>query len=177
MHGVVINSMGAERLEKWVDTSGSGPEALLHHRFLKPPYGYAIGVLLWPVFISITSLWVVLLQSNPPSIVSTVGGLIIVGGGFMITSISSALVMGATAWNTPDERIRRQFTLFCLSLILAVLLFGLHLNPSLISYRSALGLSAFAAYELSKIVFLGPAIGFAFVIFSLVVLVYRSHLK
>jgi len=85
--------------------------------------------------------------------------------------------MGATAWNTPDERIRRQFALLSLSLLLAVPLFGLYRNWPTIPYRYELGLSVFAAHELSKIVLLGPAIGFAFVTFPLVVLVYRSLLE
>ncbi|WP_423743708.1 hypothetical protein V5735_11825 (plasmid) [Haladaptatus sp. SPP-AMP-3] len=169
--------MGTETLEKWVDASGSGPESLLQRRFLKPPYGYVIGIVLWPVFISIMSVWGVLLQSGPPSIVVTVGGLVVGVGSFVVASMGSALVMGITAWNTPDERIRRQLALLFPSLPLAVLLFGLYLNWPMTPYRSKLGLSAFVANELSKIVFLGPAIGFAFVISPLAVLVHRSRLK
>lgn len=170
------NSMKAETLERWVGTSNSGLESLLHHRFLEPPYGYVIGVVLWPVFLSILSVWGVL-QFGLPSTVVTLGGLVVGVGGVVMTSMSSALVMGVTAWNAPYERVRRQSTLLFLSLLLAVPLFGLYFRWPSIPYRHELGLSAFAAHELSKIVFLGPAIGFAFVIFPLVVLIHRSRLK
>jgi len=168
--------MRAKTLKRWAGTSGSGLESLLQHQFLKPPYGYVIGIVLWPVFISIFSIWAVL-QSGLPSTVVTIGGLVIGVGSFVIASMGSALVMGVTAWNTPDERIQRQSALLFLSLLLSIPLFSLYANWPMIPYRHELGLSAFAAHELSKIVFLGPAIGFAFIISPLVVLVYRSRLK
>lgn len=169
--------MEVKTLEKWADVPGSGPESLRRHRCLEPPYGYVIGVVLWPVFISLISVWAVLLQSGLPSIVDTVGGFVIGVGGFVVTSTISALLMGVTAWNTPDERIRRQFVFLFLSLLLAVLLFGLYLNWPMIPYSYELGLSTFVAHELSKIAFLGPAVGFAFVIFPLAALAHRTHLK
>lgn len=168
--------MRSGTLKKWIDTSDSGLESLLHHRFLKPPYGYVIGVALWPVFMSIISVWAVL-QSGLPSSVVTVGGLVVGVGSFVVTSTSSALVMGVTAWNAPYKRIQRQFAFLFLSLLLAVPLFGLYLNWPTVPYRYELGLSAFVAHELSKIVFLGPAIGFTFVISPLVILIYRYYLK
>jgi len=168
--------MRTETLESWLDTGGSGSKSLLRHRFLKPPYGYVLGVALWPIYISILSVWGLLLFGLP-STVGTLGGLTVGIGGIVVTSLSSALVMGATAWNTPHERIRRQFTLLSLSLLLAVPLFGLYRNWPTIPYGYELGLSVFAAHELSKIVLLGPAIGFGFVTFPLVVLVYRSLLE
>ncbi|MFC4448346.1 hypothetical protein [Halorussus aquaticus] len=168
--------MRAETVEEWMDTSGPGPESLLRHRFLEPPYGYVIGVVLWPVFLSIVSVWGVLQSVLPPTVV-TVGGLVVGIGGFVVTSTSSALLMGVTAWNTPYERVRRQSVLLCLSLVPSALLFGLYLRWPSIPYRYELGLSVFLAHELSKIVFLGPAIGFAFVISSLVVFVYRACIK
>ena len=168
--------MRAETLEKWVDTTDSRLESLLHHRFLEPPYGYVMGVVLWPVFISILSVWG-MLQFGLPSTVVTLGGLVVGVGCFVVTSMSSALVMGVTAWNTSYERVRRQSALLFLSLLLAVPLFGLYFHWPSIPYSDELGLSAFAAHELSKIVFLGPAIGFAFVLSPLVVLVHRSHFK
>lgn len=166
--------MRAKTPEKRVATSGSGPESLLRHPFLKPPYGYVIGVVLWPVFLSLVSVWAAL-QSGLPSPVVTVGGLMVGVGGFVVASTSSALVMAVTAWNTPYERIRRQFALLVLSLLLAVLLAGLYHNHPTFLYRRELGLSVFVAHELSKIVFLGPAIGFGFALFPLVVLVRRSY--
>jgi len=169
--------MEVKALEKWSDAAGSGPRSLLQHRFLKPPYGYVTGVILWPVFLSLISVWAMLLQSGLPAIVDTAGGLVIGVGGFVVTSITSALVMGITARNTPYERIRRQFGLLLLALPLAVVLFGLYLQWPTIPYDHELGLSVFAAHELSKIVFLGPTIGFAFVIFPLAVLAHRIHLK
>ncbi|WP_128476549.1 hypothetical protein [Halorussus pelagicus] len=166
--------MNAEPLETWIDTSGSGLESLLHHPLLNPPYGYVIGVVLWPVFLSILSVWGLLMSSLPSSVV-TPGGLALGVGGPVVTSMSSALVMGATAWNTPRERIRRQFALLSLSFLLAVPLFGLYFDWPTIPYGRELGLSVFAAHELSKIVLLGPAIGVAFLIFPLLMLGDRSH--
>lgn len=166
--------MEAETRETWADTPGSGPDSLLRHRFFNPPYGYVIGVFLWPVFLSLISVWAVLLQSGLPSIVSTVGGLVVGVGGFILASMSSALLIGVTAWNTPYERIRRQFAFLFLSLGVAVLLFGLYRNWPMIPFGDELGLSAFAAHELSKIALLGPAIGFAFAVFALTVLGRRT---
>lgn len=168
--------MRAETLENWLDTAGSGPESLLRHRFLEPPYGYVIGVALWPIYISLLSVWGLLLFGLP-STVGTLGGLVLGVGGVVATSVGSALVMGATARNTPYERIRRQFAFLFLSLLLAGPLFGLYFRWPTVAYSDELGLSVFAAHEVSKIVFLGPAIGFSFVTFSLVVLAYRSFLE
>jgi hypothetical protein len=84
--------MEVKTLEKWGDALGSGQGSLLHNRFLKPPYGYVIGFVLWPVFISSLSMWAVLLQSGLPSIVGTVGGLVIGVGGFVVTSIASGFL-------------------------------------------------------------------------------------
>lgn len=167
--------MGAETLEKRTTTVGPGPESSLRHRFLSPPYGYVLGVVLWPAFMSLLSVWYVLVQSGLPSIVGTVGGLVVGVGGFVVTSVSSALVMGITAWNTPDERVRRQFAVLTPSPLLGVLLFGLYRVWPTIPYGDDLGLSAFVAHELSKIVFLGPAIGVTFVVVPLAILVHRTH--
>ncbi|WP_135853723.1 hypothetical protein [Halorussus salinus] len=168
--------MRAETLGEWVDTSRSGLESLLRHRLLEPPYGYLIGVVLWPSYISLLSVWALLL-SGLPSTVGTLGGLILGIGGFVVASLGSALVMGITAWNTPDERVRRQFALLVPWLLITVPLFGLYFRRPMIPYGDELGLSVFVAHELLKIVFLGPAIGFAFVASPLVVLGYRSRLE
>jgi hypothetical protein len=170
--------MRVETADIWATPSGSGPKSLLQHRFLTPPYGYVIGVALWPVFVSIISVWVVLWQSGLPSVlpavVATVLGLVVVVGGFVVTSMSSALVLGITAWNTPSGQIRRQVVLVASSLLVSVLLFGLYLTWPTIPFRFELGLSAFVAHELSKILFLGPATGLAFMLVPLAVLGYRS---
>lgn len=167
--------MISEARDKWANTLDSEP--LLDHWVLKPPYGYMVGVLIWPVFFTVLSVWGTLLQSDPPSVVVTVGGLAVGVGCFVVTSMGSALVLGVTAWNIPQEHIRQQFVLLVLSLLFAALLFGLYLNWSMIPYRYELGLSAFMAHELSKIVLLGPAIGFAFMISPVVVLAHRTHLR
>lgn len=169
--------MDIKIFEKWAGVPGSGSESLGRHRFLEPPYGYVIGGVLWPVFTSLITVWAVLLQFGLPSIVDTVGGLVIGIGGFVVTSTISALLLGLTAWNTPYERIRRQFAFLFLSVPLAGLLFGLYLSWPMIPYSYDLGLSTFVAHELSKIAFLGPAVGFAFVIFPLTVLAYRNYLN
>ena len=161
--------------EKGVHISGPGLESLLQHRFLNPPYGYVIGVAVWPVFLSILSGWNVVLQSSSPSFVGAIAGLVIVGGGFVLTIVGSALVLGVTGWNASQDRIRQQIAFLVLSLLLSALLFGLYLSWPTIPYRSELGLSLFVAHELSKIVFLGPATGFAFMLFSLLMLVDRQY--
>ena len=169
--------MKVKALEQWVGTASPGSETRLHYRFLKPPYGYALGIVLWPIFLSILSVWAVLLQAGLPSIAVTVGSLGVVGGGSLLTILSSALVLSITAWNTPYERLRRQFTLLLLSLLLGVLLFGVYLTWPVFPYGDELGLSVFGAHELSKIVFAGPAIGFLFVLFPLMVFASRYRLK
>lgn len=167
--------MGTETLEKWVGASSSGSDSLRYHRFLNPPVGYVIGVVLWPVFLSFMSVWAVLVQTGLPSPVVTIGGIVLGIGGFVVTSISSALVMGVTAWNTPDDRLRRQIVFLCLSFFLAGLLFGLYLQWPTIPFKGELGVSTFVAHEVSKVALLGPAIGFTFVVFPLMVLVHRFY--
>lgn len=169
--------MRIELLESWINTLDAGLESLLHHPFAKPPYGYVIGVVLWPLYISTLSVWAILLQFNLPSTIVTLGVLIIGIGGFVTTTMSSILITGATAWNTPYERIRRQFALLVLPLLLAVPLFSVYQNWQMEPYGYELGLSTFAAHELSKIVFLGPATGCAFLLSPLVVFLYRIFLK
>lgn len=169
--------MNVKAPEQWVGTAGPGPETRLHHRFLEPPCGYVLGIALWPIFLSSLSVWAVLLQAGLPSIVVTVGSLVVVGGGSLLTILSSALVLSTTAWNTPYERLRRQFALLFLSLLLAVLLFGVYLTWPMFPYGDELGLSVFVAHELSKIVFAGPAIGFMFALFPLMVFASRYRLE
>jgi len=169
--------MEVKALEKWVGTAGPGPEKRLHHRFLKPPYGYILGIILWPIFISGLSVWAVLLQAGLPSIAVTIGGLVVVVGGSLLTILSSALVLSITAWNSPHERLRRQFAVLFLSILLAVLLFGVYFSWPTFPYGDELELSVFVAHELSKILFAGPAIGFTFMLFPLMVLVSRYRLK
>ncbi|MFD1634307.1 hypothetical protein ACOZ4L_01085 [Haloplanus ruber] len=167
--------MGASTRENGGDVADSGLTFLRRWWVLTPPYGYVIGILLWPVLLSLASVWAVLLQSGLPALVDTLGGLVVGVGGFVSISVSSALSMGGTAWNTPDERIRRQFAALSLALPLAGLLFGLYRNWPLLPFRDELGVTVFVAHELSKIVFLGPAIGFAFVTVPLGVLAYRCR--
>jgi len=169
--------MAVKVLEQWVGTAGPSPETRLHHRFLKPPYGYGLGIILWPIFISILSVWAVLFQTGLPSIVVTVGGLVVVVGGSLLTILSSALVLSITAWNSPHEHLRRQFSLLFSSLFLAVLLFGMYLTWPMFPYGDKLELSVFVAHELSKILFAGPAIGLTFMLFPLMVLVSRYRLE
>lgn len=167
--------MVLEIFKKEVDIPNSGLKSLLQHRFLTPPYGYVIGILLWPANISLLSVGYALSLSNLPPLIVTVGG-VAVEGAFVMTSVVSALVMGITAWNTPDERIQRHVILLCLCLLPAALLFGLqHEFPTPLRFELGLGLSA--SNELSKIVFRGPALGFTSVVYSLVVLVFRSLFK
>jgi len=169
--------MMSNPLNKWVSTSDplSVPDVLLNHQLCKYPYGYIIGVVLWPVFFLAGSIWIWLsffLFNADVGLIFVVGGFVTVGA-FVTTTLSSAIVMSVTAWNTPKERISRELALLFASLLLAVLLFGLYLSNPTFPYRFELGLSAFVAHELSKIVFLGPATGFAFVSFPLAILVYR----
>lgn len=169
--------MTVKVLEQWVGTAGPSPEKRLHHRFLKQPYGYVLGIILWPIFISILSVWNVLFQTGHPSIAVTVGGFVVVVGGSLLTILSSALVLSITAWNSPHERLRRQFSFLFSSLLLAVLLFGVYLTWPMFPYGDELELSVFLAHELSKILFAGPAIGLTFMLFPLMVLVSRYRLQ
>jgi len=169
--------MEVKSLEGWVGTAGSGPETRLQHRFLKPPYGYILGIVLWPLFLLSLSVWAVLLQAGLPSFAVTAGGLVVGVGGALLTILSSALVLSITAWNTPYERLRRQFAPLFLSLLLGGLLFGVYLAWPMFPYSDELGLSVFVAHELSKIVFAGPAIGCVFMLFPLMVLASRYRLK
>lgn len=167
--------MVLEPFKKEVDIPGPRLEPLLQHRFLTPPYGYVLGVLLWPVFQVILSVSLGLSQSGLPSLVAIVDGVVVVGG-FVGTSVGSALVMGITAWNTPDEDIRRYVALLCLCLLLGVLSFSLY-DELPTTYGSELGLSLFASYELLKILFRGPALGLASAFYSLMVLGFRYLFK
>lgn len=170
-------NMEVKALKRWVGTAGPSPEKRLRHRFLKPPYGYVLGIIIWPIFISILSVWNALLQTGPPSIVVTVGGLVVVVGGSLLTILSSALVLSITAWNSPHESLRRQFSFLFSSLLLAVSLFGVYLTWPMFPYGDDLELGVFVAHELSKILFAGPAIGLTFMLFPLVVLVSRYRLR
>lgn len=169
--------MDAEILDNRRTTADSGPGPGLGHRVLTPPAGYVLGISLWPAFMSLLAVWAVLLQSGLPSIVETVGGLVVGVGGLVVTSVGSALLLGVTAWNTPAERLRRQVTVLGPSLLVAGLLFGLYRTWPMMPYRDELGASALVAHEVSKIVFLGPAIGVAFLAVPLAVLVYRTALE
>jgi hypothetical protein len=170
--------MNSKTLSKWTGISGSGPEPLLRYRFLKSPYGYVPGFVLWPLNLLFYSVSGVLLLSSRPSPVATVGSYVFIGA-FALVSISSALVMAVTALNTPYERIRRQSGVLLVALLLAVPFFGLFDRwPTLPYSRELVGLVGDTiAHELFRLVFLGPAIGFAFVIFPLVVLGYRYALE
>ncbi|WP_135830329.1 hypothetical protein [Halorussus halobius] len=168
--------MAVEALERWVGTAGPEPEPRLHHRFLEPPYGYVLGISIWPLFLLSLSAWAVLLQADLPSVAVTVGSLVVVGGS-LLAILSSALVLSITAWNTPYERLRRQFVPLVLSLGLAVLLFGAYLTWPTFPYGDELGVSIFVAHELSKVVFVGPAIGFSFALFPLMIFASRYRLE
>ncbi|MFD1640294.1 hypothetical protein [Halohasta litorea] len=167
--------MVLEGFKKEVDVPRPELEPLLQHRFLTPPYGYVLGVLLWPVFDVLISVWFGLSQSGLLSIPDPIGGLVVLGG-FVGTSVSSALVMGLTAWNTPDEHRRRYFALLLLCLLFGILLFRLHTTFTTI-LRFELGVSLFASHELSKIVFRGPALGLVSAFYALVVLSFRYLFK
>lgn len=167
-----------EKLQNLTVISNSGTTGSAHRWFLKPPYGYVIGVLLWLINLSIFSVWSVFSLSYDSSVIITAGSLVFFAV-FVTASVSSALVMGITAWNTPHERIRRQSGVLLVSLLLAVPFFCLFDRwPTLPYARELVGLVGDTiAHELFRLVFLGPAIGFAFVIFPLVVLGYRYALE
>ena len=165
--------MELKKFESWIGTAGPGPGTRLHHEFLTPPCGYVLGIIVWPVFLSSLSVWAALYQVGLPSVAVTVGGLVVVGGGSLLTILSSALVLSITAWNTPYERLRRQSALLLLSPLVAVLLYGVYRTWPLFPHANEFGLSLFVAHELSKIVFVGPAIGFAFLLFPLMVFASR----
>lgn len=164
--------MFTETLEPQVADISSRFRSWRDHPLLRPPFGYIIGFALWPLNLLFLSVVMGgLLLSDLPSIVTTLSGYLFIGG-FVLASMSSALVMGLTAWNTHRDHIRRQIAFLCPSLLLAAPTFVLYTEGTTL-YRQELGVSSMIANELARITFLGPAIGFTFLLFALAVFVYR----
>ena len=172
--------MEAEALDKWIAPRRSLRDSLLLHRFLEPPYGYAIGIGVWSVYLTLwygTVFAAEILGLVPFSLSVTVAV-----GGLLATSVVSALAMCITAWRAPYARIRSHslaiavFFLFALPLVSVY--FG---SPPLLPSPSAaiepLGLDVFVEHALITTGLLGPAIGFAFLAFALLVLAFRSRLE
>ncbi|NHN58947.1 MULTISPECIES: hypothetical protein [Halorussus] len=172
--------MEAEALDKWIDRRRPPLDSLLLHRFLKPPHGYAIGIGVWPVYLAFWYGTVFAAEILGPvpfslSVIAAVGGL-------LATSVVSALAVCITAWRTPYARIRGHslgisvFLLFALPL--AYVYFGSPpLLPGPYSAIEPLGLNVFVEHALITTGLLGPAIGFAFLFFALLVLAFRWRLE
>ena len=172
--------MEAEALDKWIDPRRPRLGSLLLHRFLKPPYGYAIGIGVWPVYLA---LWYgTVFAAEILGLVPFSLSVIVAVGGLLVTSVVSVLAMCLTAWRTPYARIRGHSLGISLFLLfappLAYVYFGSPpLLPSPYSAIEPLGLDVFVEHALITTGLLGPAIGFAFLFFALLVLAFRYRLK
>lgn len=89
---MIVTQYGGRHTRKDRRTFGSGPQSPRRPRFLRPSARYVIGVDLWRPFHRFFP-YGRLLQSDLPPIVGTVGGLVVGVGCFVVTSVSSALVM------------------------------------------------------------------------------------
>lgn len=172
--------MEAETLDTWLVPCSSLLDSLLSHPLLEPPYGYAIGIGVWPAYLALwyaTVFTAELLGAVPFSLSVVVGA-----GGLLVTSVGSVLAMCITAWRTPYARLRRQspgiFVTFLFGLLTASVYFGSPpLLPSPYSVIAPLGLDAFGEHALVTTGLLGPAIGLAFLAFALFVLAVRYRLQ
>ncbi|MFC7073151.1 hypothetical protein ACFQJ7_12185 [Halovenus rubra] len=160
--------MEREIPEKWVGNPGPPSGALIQNQILKPPYGYVIGIIIWPIFLSIISVSIAMSLQIGFFLITSL--IVVVGG--PLTIISSACVLSITAWNTPDKQIQQYVAVLTALFFLSVPLFYLWATTGTVFLQDR-GLSAFAAHELIRIVFLGPAIGFVFVVFSLMIFASR----
>ena len=172
--------MNAEALDKWFSPRRPPCDSLVLHRFLKPPYGYAIGIGVWPVYLALwyATVFAAEILGLVPFSVSVIVAL----GGLLVTSVVSALAMCITAWRAPYARIRGHSLAISVSLLFALLLgyvyFGApSLLPSPHSVIEPLGLDVFVEHALITTGLLDPAIGFMFLVFALFVLVFRYRLK
>lgn len=172
--------MQADALNTWIDSRGPDGSPLLLRRLLSPPYGYVLGIALWPGYLAVlyASLFVTEILELLPFAVSAVVFL----SGLLVTSALSILVMGSTAWRVSTDRIRDQFFRTAVLLLLAPALFVVYTVsisglPSPYAVIAPLGLDAFVDHAIITTVLLGPVVGFALLVFPLVVLVYRSRLE
>lgn len=172
--------MESKALENWIDLRRPALESLLLHRFLKPPYGYAIGIGAWPVYLALWygTVYAADVMALGPFSLSIFGAV----AGLLVTSIVSAFAMALTAWRPPYRRIRRHTLGVSVFLLFAPALFVVYSGatpfvPSPSSAIEPLGLDVFVEHALITTGVLGPAIGFAFLFFAVLVLAFRYRLE
>lgn len=171
--------MEAGALDKVTGPRGPLKNSLLLHRFLEPPYGYVVGIGVWPVYLV---LWYgTVFAAEILGLVPFSLSVIVAVAGLLVTSAVSALAMCVTAWRVSTARIREQslvssvFLLFALTL--GYVYFGSPpLLPSPHAAIEPLGLDVFLEHALVTTGVLGLALGFAFSVFALLVFAFRSRL-
>ena len=170
--------MAAKPVSTQTDVSDSGSDSSFCHPIFHSPYGYVIGILLWPLNLFIFSVWGVVSLSYELSPFSTVGRYLFIGV-FVTVSITSALIMGITASNTSYDRIQHQSAFLLVALLLSVPFLGLFDTWPAVPYAPEIVdlVGDTIANELFRFIFLGPAVGFAFLIVPLVVLGYRYTIE
>lgn len=172
--------MEAAALHKWTDIDRPALESLLIHRLLKPPSGYAIGIGVWTVYLA---FWYgTVFAAEFLYLVPFWLSVVVAVGGLLVTSIVSALAMCITAWRLPYPRIRGHTVGVAAFLLFAPALFVVYFGsspflPSPYSAIAPLGLDVPVEHALLTAGLLGPAIGFAFLVFALLVLAFRYRLK
>jgi len=166
--------MAVNPVSTQTEMSDSGSNSSFWHPVFHSPYGYVIGILLWPLNLFIFSVWGVLSLSYELSPFITVERYLFLGV-FVSVSVTSALVMCVTASNTSYDRIQHQSAFLLAALLLAVPFLGLFDTWPAVPYAPEMvGLVGDTiANELFRFLFLGPAVGLAFLIVPLVVLGYR----
>lgn len=165
--------MITETLDKLTDSHGPDFESLPFQQFLRPPYGYVIGVVVWSVYLATwyTAVYVTEIRGLLPFRFSVVVAL----GGLLVTAVISAVAMSITAWRVPRGRIRGHFARVSLAILVVPILFFVYFVSDLSSVDSS-GLSVFTEHALLTTGLVGPMIGFAFLLFSLLVLGFRYRL-
>lgn len=170
--------MEAAPLEEWLDPPPF--DAVLGHRFFEPPVGYAIGIGVWPVYLAI---WYgTLFVAETLGLVPFSFSVVVAVGGLLVTSAVSVLATCVTAWRVPSARLRGHALAVSAVLLVAPLLGYLYFGspPASLSPHSAiapLGLDVFVEHALVTTGVLGPTIGFASLLFALLVLAHRSRLE
>jgi hypothetical protein len=87
--------MASDALDNWICSRVPGLTSLLAHRFLKSPYGYALGITAWPVYLAI---WYgTVFASENLAVIPFNVSVIVALGGLLVTSVVSALVMCISA--------------------------------------------------------------------------------
>ena len=172
--------MGEEALDTWSGSNTPVPDSLLLHWVLEPPYGYVLGIALWAAYLAVwySTVYAAEILGLIPFSVSVVVAV----GGLLVTSVVSASAICVTAWKVPYTRLREHFVRVSLFALLAPALLVVYFRPSpavpsLNAAIEPLGLGVFVEHALLTTGVVGPALGCAFLLFALLVLVFRYRLE